>query len=118
MARALTPSLFGRLGHAIIVLRKLRQWSATGRIGEAIGQRSTFLSTTVPTLRTCQGRLCLIVVLIPIGYACPWRPSSPIAESDFRYTQDCLSEALANSAHFIHSPHGGCGQMRALLATG
>src|SRR5262249_43384517 len=40
------------LSHALIVLRKLSQLSATGRIGEAIGQRSAFLSAGVPTLST------------------------------------------------------------------
>jgi hypothetical protein len=48
-------ALFSRLGHTIIVLRKPRQLSATGRIGEAIGQHSAFLSATVPTLRACHG---------------------------------------------------------------
>ena len=53
-------ALFSRVGHAIIVLRKPRQLSATGRIGEAIGQRSAFLSATVPTLRACERRLASV----------------------------------------------------------
>ena len=42
---------FSRHGHAIILLRKPSQLSATGLIGEAIGQRPTFLSAGVPPLR-------------------------------------------------------------------
>src|SRR5262249_51864110 len=53
--RNVHSALFSRLGHTIIVLRKPRQLSATGRIGEAIGQHSAFLSATVPTLRACHG---------------------------------------------------------------
>jgi hypothetical protein len=41
---------FGRHGHLVIALRKPCQLSATDWIGEAIGQRSTFLSAGFPAL--------------------------------------------------------------------
>src|SRR5262249_34444568 len=42
--------LFSRLGHLLVALCKPRQLPATDRIGEAIGQRSTFLSAGSPAL--------------------------------------------------------------------
>ena len=54
-------SSFSRPGHLVIVLRKPRQLSATDWIGEAIGQRSAFLSATVPTLRACERRLASVL---------------------------------------------------------
>src|SRR5262245_11277381 len=45
---------FSRHGHLVIVLRKPRQLSATDWIGEAIGQRSAFLSAGAAALRACK----------------------------------------------------------------
>jgi hypothetical protein len=52
-AVSFTPpvALLSRHGHLLIGLREPRQLSATGRIGEAIGQRSAFLSAGLPALR-------------------------------------------------------------------
>src|SRR5262249_41005114 len=62
-------ALSSRYGHALIVLRKLSQLSATDGIGEAIGQRSAFLSAPVPTLRAGHSQHCTFVVLIPLRHA-------------------------------------------------
>src|SRR5262249_26466214 len=43
-------ALFSRHGHPVIISRKPRQLSATGLIGEAIGERSAFLSAGFPAL--------------------------------------------------------------------
>jgi hypothetical protein len=59
---------FSRHGHAIILLRKLSQLSATGLIGEAIGQRPAFLSAGVPAFRACNRPPDAVVVLIPAGH--------------------------------------------------
>jgi hypothetical protein len=54
---------FSGQGHLIIALRKPRQLSATDWIGEAIGQRSNFLSAGVPALRARQGQSYAVILV-------------------------------------------------------
>jgi hypothetical protein len=60
----------------VIVLRKVSQLSATSRIREAIGQRSTFLSATVPTLRVSQPALRLCCFYTRLASCCHVRGRS------------------------------------------
>jgi len=75
---------FSRHGHTLIVFRKISQLSATGRISEAIGQRSALLSATPPTLRACHSHACIFVVFISLGYGRNDPGEGPIEPGHFQ----------------------------------
>src|SRR5262245_36151185 len=86
---------FSRHGHLVIVLRKPRQLSATGWIGEAMGERSAFLSAGAVRLRACK-RQSYVVYLTPRGHSGD-DPGEGTVKA--RHLQQSLSSVVV--AHFF-----------------